>query len=44
MMKIKSRQRSASGEKKRLSYYSVKADFSVWPDLSNTLLAGYVGL
>jgi hypothetical protein len=24
--------------------YSVKADFSVWPDLRNTLLAGYVGL
>jgi len=27
-----------------LNYYSVKADFSVWPDLRNTLLAGYVGL
>ncbi len=26
------------------AYYSVKADFSVWPDLRNTLLAGYVGL
>ena len=26
------------------TYYSVKADFSVWPDLRNTLLAGYVGL
>jgi len=25
-------------------YYSVKADFSVWLDLRNTLLAGYVGL
>jgi hypothetical protein len=25
-------------------HYSVKADFSVWPDLRNTLLAGYVGL
>jgi len=26
------------------TWYSVKADFSVWLDLRNTLLAGYVGL
>jgi hypothetical protein len=36
--------RTANLSRKGGNYYSVKADFSVWPDLRNTLLPGYVGL